>query len=73
MRRTSITVPTEIDKIVKDYQEKNGISTWVSALLELVRKGSLATMMEEAFEIRKQAELEVMRKAREAAYKGGEE
>lgn len=39
MRRTSITVPSEVDKIIKDYQEQNGISTWVGALMELVRKG----------------------------------
>jgi hypothetical protein len=39
-RRTSITVPKEVDKIIKDYQEKNGISTWVSAMFELVRKGN---------------------------------
>lgn len=47
MRRTSITVPSEIDKIVRDYQEKNGISTWVGALMELVRRGYESIKREE--------------------------
>lgn len=39
MRRTSITVPPEIDKMVEEYQKKNGITSWTAALYELARKG----------------------------------
>lgn len=38
-RRTSITVPKEIDKIITEYQKKNGITSWTAALYELARKG----------------------------------
>lgn len=41
-RRTSIIVPDELYKKVVDYKEKNGISTFVSALFELARKGLVA-------------------------------
>lgn len=39
MRRTSIVVPPEIDKLVEEYQKKNGINSWTAALFELARKG----------------------------------
>ncbi|MNV51815.1 hypothetical protein D3C71_1438780 [compost metagenome] len=42
-RRTSITVPEEIDKMVEEYQKQNGITTWIAALYELARKGNEAS------------------------------
>lgn len=39
VRRTSITVPPEIDKIVEEYQKANGINSWTAALFELARRG----------------------------------
>lgn len=38
-RRTSITVPSVLDKQIQDYMQKAGIKTWNSALWDLVRKG----------------------------------
>jgi len=44
-RKTQITVPNDIDKIVNEYISKQtpiqGNLSWTQALLQLVRKGSL--------------------------------
>ncbi len=39
MRKTSINITPEIDKIVSEYQKENGITSWTAALFELARKG----------------------------------
>jgi hypothetical protein len=39
MRRTSIVVPPEVDKLVEEYRKENGINSWTAALFELARKG----------------------------------
>lgn len=39
MRKTTINVTPEIDKIVEEYRQKNGITSWTAALYELARKG----------------------------------
>lgn len=38
-RRTSITVPHVMDKVIEKYMDDNGIKTWNGALWELVRAG----------------------------------
>jgi hypothetical protein len=43
LRRTSITIPPEIDKLVEEYRKKNGINSWTAALYELARKGNEAS------------------------------
>ena len=39
VRKTSINVTPEIDKMVEEYKRKNGITSWTAALFELARKG----------------------------------
>jgi hypothetical protein len=42
-RKTQITVPEDIDQIIKEYKESQlvtqGELSWTQALLQLVRKG----------------------------------
>ena len=37
--RKDIRVPVPLVKRIEEYQEEQGLGTWTSALLELVRKG----------------------------------
>lgn len=39
LRKTTINIPEEIDKMVSEYQKENGMTSWISALYELARKG----------------------------------